>query len=62
MKAIDLVKKLGSKLLGKKTNKRASDKDGGGLANITSIAPDGKKPSLVFDGMNIIRLNEHWRN
>jgi hypothetical protein len=57
MKAIEWVKKLGSKLLGKKVNIPAA----GGLAIVT-LAPIKKEGSLVLDGFGVIQLPEHWRN
>ncbi|MEI6396243.1 MAG: hypothetical protein WCT12_34705 [Verrucomicrobiota bacterium] len=54
MKTNELLKKLGHKLLGKKT--------------ITSTAGDlvsKEKPmkiAWVHDGLGIIALHEHWRN
>ena len=60
MNALALVKKLGVKLLGKKATTPATDY-GGGLANITK-APDKKDGPLLFNGMGIIKLPEHWQN
>jgi hypothetical protein len=48
MKANELVKKLGDKLLGKKVNTPAAGAYPGGLATITQIAPDEKAPEIVF--------------
>jgi hypothetical protein len=61
MKALALVKLLGSKLLGKKVNMPATDEYGGGLANI-NLAPDKKQVPLVFNGMGTIKLPDHWQN
>jgi hypothetical protein len=62
MNAFELVKKLSSKLLGKKMNTPVANEYGGGLANITSIAPEEDKDPLVLDGFKVIQLPEHWRN
>jgi len=58
MNAIDWVKKLRSKLLGKKVNTPAS----GGLAGVTPIVLNKKQGSMVLDGVGVIQLPEHWRN
>jgi hypothetical protein len=62
MKAIAWVKKLGGKLLGKKANMPAAEDYTGGLANVTSIAPDKKEVPLGLVGAGVIQLPEHWRN
>ncbi len=48
MKANELVKKLGTKLLGKKVNTPAVGENPGGLATVIQIAPDHKAPEIVF--------------
>jgi hypothetical protein len=58
MKAIELVKKLSCKLLGKKVNMPATV----GLATVIPITPDKKKASLVLDGLHVTQRPEHWRN
>ena len=61
MKANELVKKLGNKLLGKKVNTPAV----GGVATVTQPAPDTKAPEIalqVHDGLGVIQLHENWRN
>ena len=61
MKASELVKKLGNKLLGKKVNTPAASD----LATITQLAPDTKAPETVCpvnDGLGVIQLHENWRN
>ena len=53
MKASELVKKLGSKLLGKKVNTPAA----------VQPPPDEKAPVIpLLDGLGIIQLHQHWRN
>jgi hypothetical protein len=61
MKTTELIKKLGSKLLGKKVNTPAA----GGVATVIQLAPDMKAPHIAFqvhDGLGVIQLHEHWRN
>jgi hypothetical protein len=61
MKANELLKKLGSKLLGKKVSTPAV----GGVATVMKLAPDMKAPHIAFqvhDGLGVIQLHEHWRN
>jgi len=61
MKANALVKKLGSKLLAKKSETPAA----GDLATVIQLAPDTKAPDIAFrvhDGLGVIQLHENWRN
>jgi hypothetical protein len=61
MKANQLLKKLGNKLLGKKSNTSAP----GGVATVMQLAPDETAPELAFqvhDGLGVIQLHENWRN
>jgi hypothetical protein len=59
MKASELVKKLGSKLLGKKVNTSAA----GGVATVIKLAPEAKAPEiLLLDRLGVIQLHENWRN
>jgi hypothetical protein len=59
MKASELVKELGNKLLGKKVNTPAA----GGVATVIQLAPDGKAPEiLLLDRLGVIQLHENWRN
>ena len=61
MKANALLKKLGSKLLGKKVNTPAV----GGVATVIQLAPDTKAPEIAFqvlDGLGVIQLHPNWRN
>jgi hypothetical protein len=61
MKTTELIKKLGSKLLGKKSNPSAV----GGVAILKQLAPDEKAPKIAFrvhDGLGVIQLHENWRN
>ena len=48
MKANELVKKLGAKLLGKKVNTPAVGEYPGGLATVVQIAPDQSAPEIAF--------------
>ena len=53
MKANELLKKLGSKLLGKKVN----------LPAAVQLPPDEKAPEIpLLDRLGVIRLHENWRN
>jgi hypothetical protein len=53
MKANQLLKKLGSKLLGKKVNTPAA----------AQPPTDEKAPVIpLLDGLGIIQLHQHWRN
>ena len=59
MKASELVKKLGSKLLGKKVNTLAA----GGVATVIQTAAEVKMPEIVLlDRLGVIQLHENWRN
>ena len=61
MKANELLKKLGNKLLGMKANTSAP----GGVATVIQLAPGTKAPEIAFqvhDGLGVIQLHEHWRN
>ena len=61
MKTSELVKKLSSKLLGKKGNNSAA----GGVATTIHPAPNMKAPEIAFrvlDGLGVIQLHENWRN
>ena len=62
MKAIEWVKKLGGKPLGKKLNMAPAGNYSDGLTILTLIAPDGKKVPLVLGGGGDIQLPEHWKN
>jgi len=53
MKASELVKKLSSKLLGKKVTTPAA----------VQPPPDEKAPVIpLLDGLGVIQLHQHWRN
>jgi hypothetical protein len=59
MKASELVKKLGNKLLGKKVNTPAA----GGQATVIQTAAEVKVPDiLLLDRLGVIQLHENWRN
>ncbi len=59
MKAKELVKKIGSKLLGKKAIIPAA----GGVAAIIQVAPEEKAPEiLLLDRLGVIQFHENWRN
>ena len=59
MKAKELVKKLGNKLLGKKVDTPAA----GGVAAIIQVAPEEKAPEiLLLDRLGVIHLHDNWRN
>jgi hypothetical protein len=59
MKASELVKKLGNKLLGKKVNTPAA----GGVETVFQVAADEKAPEiLLLDRLGVIQLHENWRN
>jgi hypothetical protein len=61
MKATELIKKLGSKLIGKKVNTSTD----GSVATVVQLAPDTKALEIacrVHDGLGIIQLHQHWRN
>jgi hypothetical protein len=59
MKASELVKKLRSKLLGKKSDTSAA----GDTATVIQIAPAQTTiVSPVLDLLGVIQLHEHWRN
>ena len=59
MKANELIKKLGNKLLGKKVNTPAA----GGAANVIQTAAEVKVPEiLLLDRLGVIQLHENWRN
>jgi ABC-type molybdenum transport system ATPase subunit/photorepair protein PhrA len=59
MKASELVKKLGSKLLGKKVNTLAA----GGVATVIQTEAEVKVPEiLLLDRLGVIQLHENWRN
>jgi hypothetical protein len=52
MKAIELVKKLGHKLLGKKVN-----------APAVQVPLDEKAPTVrLLDRLGVIQLHPNWRN
>ena len=53
MKANELLKKLGNKLLGKKSNTSPGD-----------VVPKEKAQIAfpVFDKLGVIKLHENWRN
>ena len=55
MKANELLKKLGNKLLGKKSNTSA---------NLDAVPKDKALEIAlpVFDGLGVIQLHESWRN
>jgi hypothetical protein len=60
MKASELVKKLGNKLLGKKVNTPAA---GGGVGTVIQTAAEVKVPDiLLLDRLGVIQLHENWRN
>ena len=48
MKANQLVKKLGNKLVGKQVNTPAMGEYPGGVATVIGIAPDVKAPGIAF--------------
>ena len=59
MKANELIKKLGSKLLGKKAIIPAAD----GEATVIQPAAEVKVPEiLLLDRLGVIQLHENWRN
>jgi len=61
MKANELLKKLGTTLLGKKSNTSAA----GDLATVIKLAPEEKSLEIAFqvhDGLGVIQLHENWRN
>lgn len=59
MKANQLLKKLGHKLLGKKVNTSAA----GDVATLIQPAPKEKAPGLpLLDRLGVIQLHQHWRN
>ena len=61
MKASELVKKLGSKLLGKKSETPAA----GDLGTLIQLGLEEKAPEIdcrVHDGLGVIQLHENWRN
>ena len=59
MKASELVKKLGNKLLGKKASTSAA----GGEVTVFQVAQDEKAPEiLLLDRLGVIQLHENWRN
>jgi hypothetical protein len=52
MKTSELIKKLGSKLLGKQWKPAA-----------VQLPPEEKSPDiLVMDRLGVIQLHEYWRN
>jgi hypothetical protein len=58
MKASELVKKLGNKLLGKKVNTQVA-----GEATVIQTADEVKMPEiLLLDRLGVIQLHENWRN
>lgn len=61
MKASELVKKLGSKLLGKKANTSAAV----GVPTVIQLPQHEKAPEIAFqvhDGLGVIQLHANWRN
>jgi hypothetical protein len=62
MKATELLKKLGDKILGKKMN--ASTADEHTVDKIfVFVPPDATTPETpVLDGLGDIQLHEYWRN
>jgi hypothetical protein len=48
MNAIQLVQKLGQKLVGNKVNTPAVGEYPGGVATVIQMAPDPKAPDIVF--------------
>jgi hypothetical protein len=61
MKANALLKKLGQKLLGQKSNTPAA----GSVTTVIQLAPNEKAPEIAFqvlDGLGVIQLHQHWRN
>lgn len=63
MKAKQLVKKLGKKLLGKEVNTPAVGEYPGGVATVIEIRPDRNAPEIVFQvnlpGWGEIGVFEH---
>jgi hypothetical protein len=58
MKVTELFKKLGNKLIGKKSNTSAA-------GNVATVLPAEKAlgiASRVHDGLGVIQLHENWRN
>jgi hypothetical protein len=63
MKASELVKKLGSKLLGKKGNTPATGQYPGGVVAVVQTAAEAKVPEiLLLDRLGVIQFHENWRN
>ena len=59
MKANELLKKLGHKILGKKLNAQAA----GIVATASQVPPAEKTQEMpVLDGLGAIQLHEYWRN
>ena len=59
MKASELVKKLGSKLLGKNVKPSAGETNHAAA----QVAPDAKAPGIaLLDRLGVIQLPENWRN
>ncbi len=63
MKAHELLKKLGNKLLGKKANASTAEEQTDGVETFAPVSPNETMPQMpILDGLGVIQLHEYWRN